>query len=586
MQEINDEQTNTENEDITTRDDKLTQLAKTVHNSETLCNFNKKSATKSRSSSVNDDGSSNVILDLTPAPVVVTESKTSSTNNDKKQQTKLSSNKTKQQKSSPGASKQNITRGKQSSSVGKMKIAGKTVDFNSEKAQYLHLTLDQIQELAFKQRGGGDTADTAADNITNDGHDEQHLDSQCPLHSKQSSTKSDSTKFATLPRLKRTKKDSPDLVKEAEASKNAQNDEQTRKMTTNKKAAVARSKSFSSRCANDSKSKMTADAAQITKKGDYRCSRGGGLFAPTKSWLSKLSDISLAHRETADRSGSSVKRSQSINRTRERSASARRVRESSARSETSIKSSSVKSENSVDSASAKTEKSVVDVQEAKKSVSSGSKAASVKSETRKSVSVKSTATAANNLNKVEKKQVSSGTRTVQANGSVKKQVNSKARAASKITETTKPSPDVCEENTKDVPNEVITDKEETNDTNEAAAEETETNTIDDSSESATQVIKKFENKISEVSEKSSQSKTSSIVRRSQSMKVKSSESRESSSSVTAVRKQSRTSQKQSVGSSSVKTVSSGLGSRTKSITGGGQAVVKKQETDMDMNNSR
>merc|ERR1719284_1110696 len=99
-----------------------------------------------------------------------------------------------------------MNRGKHSP-AGKMKIAGKTVDFNSEKAQYLHLTLDQIQELAFKQRGGGDTADTAADNITNDGHDEQHLDSQCPLHSKQSSTKSDSTtKFATLPRLKRTKK--------------------------------------------------------------------------------------------------------------------------------------------------------------------------------------------------------------------------------------------------------------------------------------------------------------------------------------------------------------------------------------------
>merc|ERR1712079_64489 len=33
-------------------------------------------------------------------------------------------------------------------------IGGQKIDLNSEKAQYLHLTFDQIQELAMKQKSG------------------------------------------------------------------------------------------------------------------------------------------------------------------------------------------------------------------------------------------------------------------------------------------------------------------------------------------------------------------------------------------------------------------------------------------------
>ena len=79
--------------------------------------------------------------------------------------------------------------------VGKVKVAGKTVDFNSDKAQYLNLTIDQIQELALKQKN----ADFESAKESNEQSETNGGESQpCLLHN--NNHKYDAKKFNTLPR--------------------------------------------------------------------------------------------------------------------------------------------------------------------------------------------------------------------------------------------------------------------------------------------------------------------------------------------------------------------------------------------------
>lgn len=472
MQEINDEQPSIENEDITTRDekvreDKLTQLAQTVHQSQTLCKLNKKPQSKSDPDA---SSKSNVILDLSPAPVVV-DAKTSSVRNDKKIQSKMSSSK------QGMSTKRNVLTKK--SRDDKVRIAGKTVDFNSDKAQYLHLTMDQIQELAFKQRGG-ETADANNDNITNDGHedDHQHLDAHCPLHNSKQSISDGSKKYATLPRQKRPKKESPDLVKEAEASDKIST-ENIKKTGANKSSKIiSRSKSFSSRSSNETKSKASAEASTpVAKKGDYKATKGGGLFAPTQSWLLKCMNdkkaaITKEHSSIVP-NGARRSLSSSRNQQKDRSVSpVRRVREPFA-----PKTSPVIKQNTTT-----VKKVTVD-----KSVSRANK------NVQRSVFD-------------DKKQAASKTKTT-----------IKAKESNKLVTDVTKTEDAAP---KDEVNGTITDKEETNDSSKDLSKETVESTIDSSSESATQVIQKFENKISNTK--------SSTVKRSQSLKVEKSSVRKES----------------------------------------------------------
>merc|ERR1719367_171364 len=85
-----------------------------------------------------------------------------------------------------------------------------------------------------------------------------------------------------------------------------------------------------------------SEAKQIRKKEDYKSSKGGGLFAPTQSWLNYMNDRkNLATKDTKSRS-SSVSRS-SKERSVERSVSPRRrVRDLSSRSDNSIASGTAK----------------------------------------------------------------------------------------------------------------------------------------------------------------------------------------------------------------------------------------------------
>ena len=70
-----------------------------------------------------------------------------------------------------------------------------------------------------------------------------------------------------------------------------------RPLVTEKKGrVVARSRSFNLKSSSDKRSSgvvkaprpAAADVRQIAKKGDYKSQKGGGLFAPTQSWLLKI----------------------------------------------------------------------------------------------------------------------------------------------------------------------------------------------------------------------------------------------------------------------------------------------------------
>merc|ERR1712129_532632 len=111
-------------------------------------------------------------------------------------------------------------------------IAGQKVDLNSDKAQYLHLTLEQIQDLAMKQRSG--------ELFTEEKPSEHKEDTHCAVHytlgrktskkgvkvvSKQPSSKTQKSEqkndegiSTTITSEGNESLQSPDVIKEAEAT--------------------------------------------------------------------------------------------------------------------------------------------------------------------------------------------------------------------------------------------------------------------------------------------------------------------------------------------------------------------------------
>ena len=286
------------------REDKIQELSESVHSSEILVAVNKKTVSEKKMEREELDktvsGSTNIILNLTPAPVVVSqmsnETNASTTKNSKKG--KLSTSKLstvdgkKVEKNANAAKTIAKTSAAKTGKNGKVKVAGKTVDFNSDKAQYLNLTIDQIQELAMKQKNGDFESAKINDDGASNG-DDLKPESHCLLHNDH---KNDAKKFNTLPRRRAPKKDisqSPDLVKEAEAS-NGRVELTSTTEQVKKTKAVARSRSFNLKSSNDKRSSVikpqsaASDVRQIAKKGDYKSPKGGGLFAPTQSWLLKI----------------------------------------------------------------------------------------------------------------------------------------------------------------------------------------------------------------------------------------------------------------------------------------------------------
>ena len=295
------------------REDKIQELSEKVHSSEILVSVNKKTTSEEVEREELDkavDGSANIILNLTPAPLVVSqvssETNALTTKNNKKD--KLSSSKRstvdgntsiKVEKKSGVAKTVAKTSTAKTGKNGKVKVAGKTVDFNSDKAQYLNLTIDQIQELAIKQKNGDFESVKVNDDGASNG-DDLKPESNCLLHN---DYKNNAKKFNTLPRRRTPKKDifqSPDLVKEAEAS-NGRVEPTSTTEQGKKTKAVARSRSFNLKSSNDKRSSVfkpqpaASDVKQIAKKGDYKSPKGGGLFAPTQSWLLKIESARESH---------------------------------------------------------------------------------------------------------------------------------------------------------------------------------------------------------------------------------------------------------------------------------------------------
>ena len=297
------------------RAEEIQKLAASVHADETLRAANAKNAKRSESSTV--------ILHLAPGPVLVAEEARvtqSAVNNKHANKSRV----TGQNKQGAGTKKDANNKpspAKPSASVaktrpGKTKIAGKSVDFNSEKAQYLHLTLDQIQELAIKQRGGEvETSVQAGPEHGGGSAGPGHT--ACPLHNggaagdKSKKAGVEGSKFNTLPRQRRAKQElsqSPDLVKEAEVATNQASKKSTK--------GVGRSRSFNAKTATERKLTRppaeTADTA--ARRTEARAARGG-LFAPTQNWLNYLQQgqdrrsTAAASQEKVSRSSSSSRRS-------------------------------------------------------------------------------------------------------------------------------------------------------------------------------------------------------------------------------------------------------------------------------------
>ena len=286
------------------RAEEIQKLAASVRADETLRAANAKNAKMSESSTV--------ILHLAPGPVLVQEQ--SAVNNKHAKQSRV----TGQNKQAAGtrrdANNKTIA-AKTSASVaktrpGKTKIAGKAVDFNSSKAQYLHLTLDQIQELAIKQRGGEEDTSVQAAPENGDGNMESGPPA-CPLHTGMTKKAGvEGSRFNTLPRQRsRAKQElsqSPDLVKEAEVAANQASKKSTK--------AVGRSRSFNAKTATERKLTRppaeTADTA--ARRTEARAARGG-LFAPTQNWLHYLQQgqdrRSTTSQEKVSRSSSTSRRS-------------------------------------------------------------------------------------------------------------------------------------------------------------------------------------------------------------------------------------------------------------------------------------
>ena len=301
------------------REDKIQELSEKVHSSEILVAVNKKKISEEVEREECDkavSGPTNIILNLTPAPVVVSqvsnETNALTTKNNKKSKLSSSSklttvngntsvNKKVERSTSPAKTTAKTSTAKTGKNNGKVKVAGKTVDFNSDKAQYLNLTIDQIQELALKQKNGDFESVKVNGHAASNG-DDLNSESHCLLHNDH---KNDAKKFNTLPRRRAPKKDisqSPDLVKEAEAS-NGRVEPTSTTGQVKKTKAVARSRSFNLKSSNDKRSSVikpqpaASDVKQIAKKGDYKSQKGGGLFAPTQSWLNKIENARESSQE-------------------------------------------------------------------------------------------------------------------------------------------------------------------------------------------------------------------------------------------------------------------------------------------------
>ena len=296
------------------RAEEIQKLAASVRADETLRAANAKNAKMSESSTV--------ILHLAPGPVLVAEEArvTQSAVNNKHAKQSRVTGQNKQAAVTRRDANNKPSPAKTSASVaktrpGKTKIAGKAVDFNSSKAQYLHLTLDQIQELAIKQRGGEVEASVQA-GPEHGGGGEESGPPACPLHTGGGAggqTKKagvEGSRFNTLPRQRsRAKQElsqSPDLVKEAEVAANQASKKSTK--------AVGRSRSFNAKTATERKLTRppaeTADTA--ARRTEARAARGG-LFAPTQNWLNYLQQgqdrRSSTSQEKVSRSSSTSRRS-------------------------------------------------------------------------------------------------------------------------------------------------------------------------------------------------------------------------------------------------------------------------------------
>ena len=308
------------------RAEEIQKLAASVRADETLRAANAKNAKRSESSTV--------ILHLAPGPVLVAEEArvTQSAVNNKHAKQSRVTGQNKQAAVTKKDANNKPSPAKPSASVaktrpGKTKIAGKSVDFNSEKAQYLHLTMDQIQELAIKQRGGEVETSVQA-GPEHEGGSAGPGHPACPLHNggeaggKSKKAGVEGSKFNTLPRQRRAKQElsqSPDLVKEAEVATNQASKKSTK--------GVGRSRSFNAKTATERRLTRppaeTADTA--ARRTEARAARGG-LFAPTQNWLNYLQQgqdrrtATAASQEKVSRSSSSSRRSADT----ERSVSPRR----------------------------------------------------------------------------------------------------------------------------------------------------------------------------------------------------------------------------------------------------------------------
>ena len=304
------------------RAEQITELCTKVFSSETLCSTNKTSRAENIICDTSETNS-NVILHLTPAPVVVTPTPTTVNQSSelsgsgKKTQTKMTKNNVSNCSSTVKRELKNsksVAASNSKSKSSKVSIAGKVVDMKSDKAQYLKLTFDQIQELALKQKS-----------TNSDAAIEDNKSSKCPMHhdeKSKTSVLSDSKNYNTLPRQKRSKKDnshSPDIVIEAEANEKSG---QTEARVGKSSKPVARSKSFNVKSTAEKKNPRnpseTQEARRVTKKSDFKSAAKGGLYAPTQSWLSYLNDRKPG-KDVCDANGVDVKqRSKSVSRSRDR----------------------------------------------------------------------------------------------------------------------------------------------------------------------------------------------------------------------------------------------------------------------------
>ena len=107
-------------------------------------------------------------------------------------------------------------------------IGGKVIELNSDKAQYLHLSIDQIQELALQQKNGtlfgGSAGGGNRANGEEGGDDDHEHEHHCALRQaaeKRAPARRPSSKKSTsTPGARRNTLQAPDIIKEAVAHTN------------------------------------------------------------------------------------------------------------------------------------------------------------------------------------------------------------------------------------------------------------------------------------------------------------------------------------------------------------------------------